>query len=279
MNDQQDSLGNIWKGGAIILGTFILTLVIYFSCVRFLDSAKARFQPLARWSEPTERNPVAGAPAAGRGPIYSPISPGISNVAPRVTSAPVVGPGYGLTQPLTTNPPNQPRPIVAIQYDPRRLYFSDTVTRKRAQDAVYSLRLTVESIRKLDGSSFWAPLPLVNAAPPTEAAAPEDMTTGRLFVADTEDPAKKRQAVISRIINETEAMATELALVAHPDQFPEALREQVKQIGTEARIYLSTVQLALNNPAERDEMRTLAQEHLHRSESLLKSAQIAVGIL
>jgi hypothetical protein len=285
MNDQQDTAGNVWKGGAIVLVTFALTLLIYFACARFLDSTKGRFKPLARWSEPGDPAGAAvPAGGAGRSTGYSPFSPGVAALPPRVTAGPGSAPGYGVPAPPlprmseAISPP--PQPLVSVQYRPGQIYFRDAGERRAAQGAISGLRLTLQSIRKYDSRSFWEPLAPVSGTATAQGYQPEDTAPGRVFAADTEgDPERKRQNVAARIANETEALATELSLVAHPDAFPEELREQVKQIGTEARIYLSTVQVALTRPAERDRLRTLAQAHLFRSETLLRDAERAVGML
>jgi hypothetical protein len=163
--------------------------------------------------------------------------------------------------------------------------FANEAERNSARRAVQSLQVAVQNVKQYDNSSFWEALPEANKIPATTSGAntanPVSAEQGddrQIYAANTNDAAAQRQRIIERIHKETEALATELVLVTHPDLFPKPLQELAGLAGREARIYLSTVQRSLTRPtSERNELRTLAQQHLNQSEQTLKELERAVG--
>ncbi|GAB4451540.1 MAG: hypothetical protein OHK0029_00890 [Armatimonadaceae bacterium] len=293
-DDQRASLGMILQRAIIVLAAFVLTLFVYIVCQRFMENTRGRFSPLMRAAEMDDSRPSRAA--SDRSPTYSPYSPSSPVAAvppgmpPQITGgAPVAGGYRSLVPP--SSPVLTPPSRETINRILGEMEFRSNDEREAARRSVQSLKLAVQNVRKYD-SSFWntagetAPSAVSSASvrqpgtlplPGSPSLSTDGDAPSRLYVAQTTGDTAQQQAA-ERIYKESEALATELTLMSHPDLFPEPLRELAGAAGREARIYLSTVQRSLNQSSEkRNELRGLAQPHLTRSEAAIAELERAVG--
>lgn len=270
---RSESLETFLRGGGIVLAAFVFTLFVFLAFQKVMQNAQGRLKNIMTEAG-GERQRISNP--AGQALGYSPLNPNM----PRLTAGYVPQRTISSYTPVI-NPPSRP-------YTPSDA-FTSNAERDQAVAALESLRIAVQTVRQYDGASFWQPIPQADlgtagtdATDPNQALpigngeTPGDTPT-RLYAATSGGAAAQRQKAITRISNEAEALHTELSIVAHPDLFPEPVRNLAKTVGLEARIYLSTVQLSLSRPDDRSEMQALARQHLNRSEAALRELERATG--
>jgi hypothetical protein len=266
------------RGAAVALAAFILTGFVYLAIQRIAGFATGRAAPrMSRAVGSEYLRSDSDTPAAA--PAVSPMSPGVPAYRPAAyspPSAPLAAPTFA--------PPGAPG------YTP----FAVDAQRKVAQEALKPLHDILTTVRRYDSQAVWSTIPTVAAS---SSGGPTTVMGSNLLdraepvphTEDGEDAAardtlaalaevQRRRQNTERILGETESISTELTLVAHPDRFPEPLRDGVGDVAREMRIYLATVQLAAAHPEDKDRLHTLATQHLANSESaLVRLESIASG--
>ncbi len=277
-NRRKESLETFLRSGGIVLAAFAVTLVIFLLFQQFMQNTRGRFSTLMREAGVDDQR--TAHPSTGQTVGYSPLSP----TMPRITAG-YIPPGSN----FNSYTPALPPPTNA--YAPTDI-FTTNEERDQAQAALESLRTTIQIVRQYDSSSFWQELPKADVtAANTDANNPNQATPlgavgegegadepqTRLYATVPDGAAARRQKMVARISNEAEALHTELSLVGNPDLFPEQVRNLAKIVALEARVYLSTVQLALVRADQRSEMQALAREHLRQSEAALRELERVTG--
>jgi hypothetical protein len=254
------------RGAAVALAAFLLTGFVYLAIQQIAGFASGKAAPKISRAVGSEyiRN---DADASADVQASSPMSPGV--------------PAY---RPALYSPPNPPvtvptyAPPGAAGYTP----FAVESQRKVAQGTLKPLREVLTTVRRYDSQAVWTTLPPPQSATGgvllgrTEPGTKDDSDEESSLAALAE--VQRRRQNTERILGETESISTELTLIAHPDRFPEPLRDGVGDMAREMRIYLATVQLAAAHPEDRDRLHTLATQHLANSEAaMVRLEQVAGG--
>jgi hypothetical protein len=267
------------RGSAVVLAAFVVTGLIFVAFQRVLNTAQQRIGGTFARANETDMRPVTSAPRPAS-PGYSPGSP-FSGSMPARAGAASRPPSQPLIPASTIAPPQLPPGANSM--------FPIPEDRRAAQIAVQPLRQTLNTVKEFDTKSLWADIPDARSL---GTGSMSGITSAAQSVNDSPssrtsrlggnggsrtDQAVARQQAMQKICNQADALAAEVALVAHPSRYPEKLRDIVGEATREARQYLSTVQYAAIHPEERSQLRPLAQKHLNRSEELLRGIENVTG--
>ncbi|MDX1933628.1 MAG: hypothetical protein SFU56_13610 [Capsulimonadales bacterium] len=266
-DDERTTTMGYLRNGAIVLAGFLVTGVIFLVLQRSLDNMNKRISGTYNRAGETE----------GTAPTFAPIN-APQSAYPRVNAvySPVAG---SYAAPSYANPSATPvgsAPVAAPVYNVPVAYslFSSDAERRQARLAVSDLRVALKDFKDYNTRTLPGTLSGSAGSRPLTAIT-EDGDAGTVAL-DGYDPARQ-EAMVDRVGKETEALGSLLSLTAHPDRFPEPLRDHVGVVSRELRTYLQNVRYAVALPDERSRLMSLASQHLTRGETALQEMERAVG--
>ena len=157
--------------------------------------------------------------------------------------------------------------------------FAVDAQRREAALSLRPVRQLMQTMREFDSKALNA---IFTASAGSGPASPviyngESETGDRNALAEMSARQQQQKQAIERMINMSDGLAADISLTAHPDNFAPPLQEGMGEVSRELRIYLATIQLAAAHPERREELRSLANQHLAASEQALQTLESMTG--
>lgn len=282
-DDKATTLGYV-RSGAVVFAAFVVTGTIYLSLQRSMDAVGKRVT--GTYSKGSGSDDVGTSPSfapssslsSGPGSPLTSVNQPINSYAPVNAYRPSYSNGLP-PMPTSIQPVLPPRPNIPTAYT----LFTSDADRLKARVALADLRFTIKDFQDYESKGLQKSLAAGGeiAAPATGPISFNNIddasnSDNAAIARQTAETAKKRN-IINRINGETEALNAQISIAAHPDRFPDPLKDPVGEVSRELHTYLQDVRDAAASSEERPRLLSLASQHLSNAEAIIADMEQKVG--